>query len=198
MSFEIAYNNTMSHEGGYSRNMLDRGGETWKGISRNNWPKWKGWELIDQARESGGRNFPACLRFDAELEDLTRLFYCEKFWKPLNIEQIKSDISLEIFDIAVNMGSKTAGRMFQQALNLLSYLVAFPGFPLKEDGRIGNTTLQAWQAYEATHKLATRTEASNTVVMLAVLRGLKFCRYKEIIENAPTQKAFIYGWVQRT
>ena len=37
----------MEHEGGYVDDRDDRGGETYRGISRNNFPDWKGWKKID-------------------------------------------------------------------------------------------------------------------------------------------------------
>ena len=46
--FNQAFDITMGHEGGYANNKLDTGGETYRGVSRNNWPDWEGWRLIDR------------------------------------------------------------------------------------------------------------------------------------------------------
>jgi lysozyme family protein len=37
--FNQAFKITMNNEGGFSDNVNDRGGETWRGIARNFWPK---------------------------------------------------------------------------------------------------------------------------------------------------------------
>ena len=40
--FLTAFANTMIHEGGYSVDPGDSGGETYMGISRHHWPDWAG------------------------------------------------------------------------------------------------------------------------------------------------------------
>ena len=45
--FNIAYAKTGHAEGGYANNPDDSGGETVQGISRNNFPKWRGWMIVD-------------------------------------------------------------------------------------------------------------------------------------------------------
>ena len=42
MSFDRAFVTTMQSEGGYVNNPKDPGGETYMGISRNNYPHWQG------------------------------------------------------------------------------------------------------------------------------------------------------------
>ena len=41
--FKVAFAKTIRFEGGYVNHKADKGGETYKGIARNFWPKWKGW-----------------------------------------------------------------------------------------------------------------------------------------------------------
>ncbi|MCL2029533.1 MAG: hypothetical protein FWG97_03875 [Deltaproteobacteria bacterium] len=53
MSFDRVYKQTKEFEGGYVDDPLDAGGETFRGISRKNHPKWPGWPLISQAKADG-------------------------------------------------------------------------------------------------------------------------------------------------
>ncbi len=46
-NFTQAYNLTSAHEGGYVNDAIDRGGETYRGISRVYHSSWKGWSNID-------------------------------------------------------------------------------------------------------------------------------------------------------
>ena len=58
MKFEDIFNKTMGIEGGYVDDPDDRGGETYKGISRKNHPAWEGWEIIDSMKEMEHSVFP--------------------------------------------------------------------------------------------------------------------------------------------
>lgn len=44
--FKIAFDITNKTEAGYANNPDDSGGETYAGISRNNWPYWEGWKNV--------------------------------------------------------------------------------------------------------------------------------------------------------
>jgi len=84
-AFEKAFSHTMGFEGGYVNDPADRGGETFRGISRKSWPNWPGWALIDEVKAAGLRSASAIdRRFadDAEMETLVINFYKNEFWKP--------------------------------------------------------------------------------------------------------------------
>ncbi len=53
--FQKALAHTLEFEGGYANDPADSGGETFRGISRRNWPQWEGWPLIDQAKVKGNK-----------------------------------------------------------------------------------------------------------------------------------------------
>jgi len=55
--FNIALQKTLAHEGGYSNDPNDMGGETYKGISRASHSVWKGWAIVDKYKKLSG--FPA-------------------------------------------------------------------------------------------------------------------------------------------
>ena len=54
--FSEAFTQTAAHEGGYSNDPLDRGGETYRGIARVHHPDWAllvHLELVDDSLTSG-------------------------------------------------------------------------------------------------------------------------------------------------
>lgn len=86
-AFEKALSHTLGFEGGYANDPADRGGETFRGISRISWPKWPGWALIDRARADGLTSAPALDRHFADDPEMARLvtdFYRNEFWKPFS------------------------------------------------------------------------------------------------------------------
>lgn len=119
--FLLAYERMIKNEGGYVLHDVpaDRGGQTYAGISRRNWPDWEGWRDIDAGREP-----------DAET---VRRFYRQRFWQPLQGDAIKSQIvARTLFDFAVNAGVKTAVILAQTVLG-----------DLTPDGKLGPKTLAA-------------------------------------------------------
>lgn len=52
--FKITFQKTLSHEGVYSKNPDDLGGETYKGISRTLHSKWSAWARIDSYKNKLG------------------------------------------------------------------------------------------------------------------------------------------------
>lgn len=87
---------TLKYEGGYVNDPDDRGGETYRGITRKNYPNWIGWATIDKMKPKHGDIIPA-------LEDDVSLFYKEKYWGA--IEHICNDgVAAFIFDWKVNSG----------------------------------------------------------------------------------------------
>lgn len=87
MGFDEALKQTLAFEGGYANDPDDRGGETFRGISRRSFPDWPGWALIDRAKREGDRSARAInARFvgDMEMEGLVARLYRENFWNPFN------------------------------------------------------------------------------------------------------------------
>ena len=82
--FDKALAHTLQFEGGYANDPADSGGETYKGISRNNWPSWPGWKLIDEAKVQGHRSAKAINHFFANHAAMAALisdFYNHQFWE---------------------------------------------------------------------------------------------------------------------
>ena len=79
--FEPAFQKTMKFEGGYVNDPDDRGGETYRGISRKHHPDWPGWGILKKAEENR-YNIERRISDDA-LQAAVREFYQAEFWAPL-------------------------------------------------------------------------------------------------------------------
>jgi lysozyme family protein len=182
-NYKEAYKVVMGHEGGYANDPDDTGGETWKGVSRKNFPNWRGWHIIDSYRHKP--NFPANLSADADLEAAVQEFYKANFWDVLRLDNIKDPkIALEMFDTAVNCGVGTAARYAQIALNVLNnnqklYL------DTAEDGIVGNETVRLINNH------------TKPLTLLKVLNVLQGSRYIEISRKKATQEKFMNSWLSR-
>ena len=161
--FFLAYKLLLDHEGLYSCDPQDKGGETWKGISRSKWPLWQGWKIVDEVKKNttpGQLNY--ALNLDEELENLVINFYREQFWNMLSLDAINDqDTAVEILDTSVNQGLKTGARYFQQSLNLLNNNGKYYN-DLKADGDIGPVTVNAYNAYMLTSNITGRSRERNT------------------------------------
>jgi len=196
-NFRLAYDKTLGHEGGYSFDPNDRGGETYKGISRANFPKWGGWLIIDHIKENTTSvDLETNLNADASLQLMVERLYLDYFWTALKLDSFDQDVANEIFDTAVNQGQKTAAKFFQQALNLLNNNQKHYS-NIAEDGSIGPGTLKAYEAYMLTSRFPGRSEDRNIRMLLKVMNGLQFERYADICKANEGQEMYLYGWINR-
>lgn len=178
-----AYAEVMNIEGGWSNDVEDRGGETWKGISRRNWPKWSGWMIIDSAGLKPG--FPMNLDNNLELENEVKTFYRANFWEVNRLTEIKDQsIAIELFDTGVNMSTGKAAVFLQDSLNTLNRQgKSYRDIPL--DGKIGPVTISLTN----THK--------DPEALYNILNIYQGARYIEICKKDPSQEKFMYGWLKR-
>jgi len=170
--FKQAFDKLMKNEGGYVNDSVDRGGETYKGVSRNNWPNWQGWKAIDDARNS--MDFPHNLDFINTLQANIYFFYKDEFWKRIKGDDIKDqEIAESLFDYAVNAGVKTAVKLIQEASGV------------DTDGILG------------VHTLGTLNSIRPELLLLRFM-NLKIHRYIKICRKNKSQKKFFYGWFSRS
>lgn len=112
-SFDQAIGTVLAHEGGYTFNPADPGGETNFGISKHAYPNLDIKDLTeDQAKE----------------------IYRRDYWRYDGIQN--QDVATKVFDLAVNLGPPTAHRLLQMALHTL-------GQDVTVDGVFGPQTLSA-------------------------------------------------------
>ena len=93
----------IGHSVGYNNDGTDYGKETMGGISRNFWPNWIGWAMVDAAKKKP--DFPKSLVSNKELYNLIIDFYDVNFWDKIGGDGIKSEsISTMLVKAAVHEG----------------------------------------------------------------------------------------------
>ncbi|RYG50100.1 MAG: hypothetical protein EOO01_11495 [Chitinophagaceae bacterium] len=181
--FLTAYQVVLAHEGGYANDPDDTGGETYKGISRKNFPNWEGWRIIDLHRTHN--DFPAVLDKSERLAQYAQDFYRKNFWNKMSLGKVKlQSIATELFDTGVNMGDKTAAMFLQIALNATNRNQR-DYFDVAEDGKIGEQTLSALNAHPY---------PASVLKLLNIQQGY---RYLSITRASPTQEKFLRSWLSR-
>lgn len=107
--FIKAYKKLEIAEGGYSNNPNDKGGETYKGISRKYNPDWIGWYIVDDIKKHHPTTFKGILKATPQLEKYVQELYKIKYWNVLSLDNFKSQaIAEQLFDTCVNCGRTNA------------------------------------------------------------------------------------------
>lgn len=97
MTFDDAFERVLGHEGGYSNDPNDPGGETNWGISKRAYP-------------------------NVDIKNLTRegakALYLQDFWRRLDADLLPDGVAFQLFDFAVNSGIETAVRYLQRTVGV--------------------------------------------------------------------------------
>lgn len=191
--FNEAYVIGEKHEGGYANDPDDRGGETYKGIARNFWSKWKGWKIIDiitddiDSSKKNIREINIALSQHSELPILIKSFYKEQFFDIFNGDAMPKGLACEMFEHGINLGTKQVVKHLQETLNLLNRNEKF--YPdISEDGAYGKNTETALKTF-----LNKGTEKR----LLTVMNILQGHHYIELMKKKPVYEKYI-GWFDRT
>lgn len=189
--FNTSLNKVLDMEGLYSDHPADAGGETYRGIARRRWHKWRGWTFIDTLHKENPKleDFLIMLkRRDAYLYPLVEEFYQINFWSASGAEAIRYyPLAYELFDTAVNMGVSTAVRLLQDALNLLNKNEQLY-HNLKPDGAFGLRTQGA---------IGMLLKYDDPSLLLKLFLILKGGRYVDIMRSNESQEVFARGWLRR-
>lgn len=165
--FKTALKIALSHEGGYANVPGDTGGETYRGISRNNWPAWRGWGIIDKSKPKHNQVLK-----DKQLAGLVEVFYYEHFWKPIQGDRIHDQsVANLLMDFYIHSG--------YHAIKAIQRVVK-----VKDDGIVGTQTLAA-------------INAADPVAVFAGLKAARIKFLKEIVTRRPDQQKFLAGWMNR-
>ena len=185
-NFEEAYSKTMAHEGGYTNDPNDAGGETYKGIARVYNGNWDGWVVIDDNK--GEPDFPECLDSIYSLQTNVHEFYKENYWDVNRLDDVSSqDVAEEMFDTGVNMGIGRAAKFLQKSLNYLNRNGSL--YPdLTVDGAIGGKSLSALDI------VLSDGDEKILLTMLNVLQGQHYMNY---MDSDPVQEKYARGWFKR-
>lgn len=95
ITFDIAFDRLVGHEGGYVNDPADPGGETNWGISKRSYPSLDIRNLTREGAQS---------------------IYLQDFW--VVVEGIPDSVLFQVFDAAVNHGIEPAIRMLQRAVGV--------------------------------------------------------------------------------
>ncbi len=189
MSFQLALEHMLKFEGGYANDRDDSGGETFKGVSRNNWPKWPGWALIDKVKAAGARTarlINACFDRNEEMDSLVAEFYRANFWEPWERHDLPSRLTEKLFDTAVNMGQSRAAKLVQRAVNDLGQMP-----PLVEDGSVGPLTLAGLRL------ILVLDSPPGEDRVLRAYAAAQAEYYQALADVKPSQRKFLKGWLRR-
>ena len=89
-NFDIAFQRTIFHEGGYVNDPNDAGGETYMGISRRAHPKSRIWKVIDEDKRTNG-----LIGINKRLKDNNWLTACikdiykEEYWDRFELDSVR-------------------------------------------------------------------------------------------------------------
>lgn len=166
--FSQAVAKTELFEGGYTFDSHDSGGETYRGVSRANWPKWAGWPLIDSERLSA--RFPQCLDEDGALQGLVVDFYHRNYW--LYDAVTSQAIANKVFDLSVNVGKVHAIKIVQQAVGT------------NVDGNYGPQTERLLNLHP-----------EGSLLPLIITSAQNY--HKSIVLSHPEDAVFLKGWLTR-
>lgn len=165
--FLNAYKRTAVHEGGYANVKGDRGGETYKGISRVNYPNWEGWKIVDENKPLKQN---AVIKSD-KLNGLVSTFYKRNFWDKIKGDYITDQpIADFLYDYFVHSG-KRAVISLQEILNVTP------------DGIFGAKTLSALN------------NADEDSVFLSIYEERR--TFLIALSKKPNQSKFKTGWLIR-
>jgi lysozyme family protein len=182
-NFATAHAITARFEGGYANSPIDSGGETMLGVSRNNFPHWPGWPIVDALKKQPG--FPTTANANTRLKELSAAFYKENFWDVFRLDEVHNQaIANEVFDTAVNMGTARAANFLQRAINVTNRRAQFAP-DIQADGKIGPATIAALNAHKRPQ------------LVLKVLNALQGEFYVRLAERKPDQEAFMESWLSR-
>lgn len=136
--FEIAFKKVIINEGGYVNDPDDKGGETFMGITRKNYPKAIMWNIIDIYKTKyNSKTITNALKNNTIIVKCVRDIYKNEYWDKFKLDNCDSNaLANEIFDIAVNMGISKAAKLVQRI------------FKLTETGKIDKELLDKLNHYD--------------------------------------------------
>jgi len=173
----------LRNEGGWCNKAKDSGGETWEGISRKNYPKWSGWQIVDRIKAE--QNFPdhwsrqqvrdldLALHGDAQLSALVDAFYKCEVWDIYQADNIQNQsIANFLVDWGVNAGASVPIKHAQLILGVAV------------DGKCGPNTIAAIN------------EAPGNALFLR-LQEARRQFYQEVVNAHPEDREFLSDWLER-
>jgi lysozyme family protein len=175
-SFDKAYSLVIRHEGGYVNDPDDKGGETYRGISRRYNPTWPGWQIIDRIKQTRPIKFNEIIN-EVNLKVLVKQLYKANYWDRIKGDQIRSQEVANIFFDFYVMTMQGAVTTMQKAL-------VSQGKRISVDGAFGAQTLAA-------------INAADPASLHDTFKLLRAEYHKRRVERDPSQAKFLKGWLAR-
>ena len=121
-NFTKALTKLLKNEGGYVNDPVDKGGETYKGISRKFHKDNYMWILIDRYKDSCdgiNKTFKEKLDNDKQIHREVCNIYKTNYWNPFGLDNVNNqNVAEQIFDDAVNRGVGAACKLCCSLLGL--------------------------------------------------------------------------------
>lgn len=150
--FDSAIKQVLLHEGGYSHDPSDMGGETRYGISK--------------------RSYPTVDIKNLTVEQATTIYY-KDWWTPGPYEQIVDyPLAAKVFDTAVNIGASRAYKFLQEAANAV-------GAKLVVDGAIGPKSISAINSLDGAVVLAAFRKVQEQFYLNIIARNPSQAKFKK-------------------
>lgn len=182
--FETSVARVFHDEGGYVNHKDDRGGETNFGITV---------AVANENRQLGITKYG----WDGKMKNLPKDFakeiYKLKYWDKIKgdlVHEVHPLLADHLFDVAVNMGTGTAVKHLQEALNLLNNKQTHYA-DIAVDGALGVGALNSLRAF------AKRRGEEGLELLVLTLNAMQAERYLNITRRNQSQESFTYGWLSR-
>lgn len=158
MNFDEAFDMLLGHEGGYSNNSHDPGGETMWGITRK--------VALQEGYEGDMHLLP---------RETAKAIYRKRYWDSLRADRMPDALKFSLFDAAVNSGVSQAIKWLQRAMDV------------GDDGILGPLTLDAAQRGNGL-RLAIKLNAERLDFMTSLPTWGQFSRgwARRVAENLKT------------
>lgn len=170
---------TLRYEGGYAYITGDKGGETYRGISRNSNPNWIGWKYIDKVKKPSLFSKAKPIKQNTifpELEPEVAKFYYSNYFVRHGFHHLSnSKLALVLFDWAVH-GGYSLKRLL---------------------GVVKRTFGRTFNAAKFDANTAKWLESFNKSILISAIINERNGYLKNIVRSNPSQKKFESGWTNR-
>lgn len=176
MAFKESLVKLRGHEGKYSNNPLDKGGETMWGIT------------AAVARANGYKDEMSKMPYS-----VAQVIYKRQYWdinKLDDIDKLCPQLADQMFNAGVNIGTGVAAKFLQRLLNVYNrdqrdYR------DIEVDGQVGSMTIATLAAL-----VTKRGKGDTDEQLLKSFRSLQGAHYISIAEKSTPQEEFVWGWMK--
>lgn len=169
-NFQYAYRKLLSHEGNYVYHPDDKGGETYRGITKKYNISWYGWRYVDRVRNKEWNVDVPKANFWAQDHYLT-------IWIREGFDKVHDPVlAAYLFDYRVN--AYTGPREIRKVLNEIGLCIPITN--------------------KFTDELAECVNVAPKWLLKNRLENHRAKHYKRLAYKDPTQRKFLSHWLQRT